>query len=1169
MASRLGDAFVAISAQGKDFGTQVSKLTKTATETASKLYGSVNITAKLDDAAVKLGFADLIARRDELNNSFISIPADIKDKGFAAKRLDLLAKIDAMNRKKIEPDIELGGAAKFSAQLLRLQVQADKLKDTLKNENIGGSRSVVSRAASAIGGLVGIGGGGGASGASGAAGGASSAAGSGVPLIGALPPQAQVAAVAAALASLPFIAQAVAGSIVFALGGALAGIAILGASKSAAVVKQFDNLKTQASGDLAAIGVAFVPVVRSILSSASTLIGNLTPVFANAATIISGPFKAFGNALIAAFGKPAVIQSIDAVASAFGSILKSLTPQLAGDVGSIANGITNIANAVSKNPKAFADFVSGLFKIAGGALTIIADLTLVADWIEAHWATIGPPLEAPFKNIGIVVEAMMTFVKGIITAGLDVLKGKWGAAWDELKATLGKIFDDIKKSVGNLVTAWDALVPVKVRTQIATVFDGIRHDVAAHMSEILSNVIDVWDKIWTETIGRAIQFGHDVEDAFNNLKQWLWNDFLVPVTGFFTTTLPNALIRTVNSVKNDFVNPFKTALGNVEQWVYNDFILKIGTFFDTTLPGYFRTAVTNIGVAWGAIEGIFKTPVNWVLQHVIDPLDSGINAVAGFVGLHPNLPTTLSLAAGGKITQGSGPTADNVLARVSRGETVVSAAHSAMLAPLFGAVGVPGYAAGGAPLPGGHGGGAPGNSSGSQLGALFAGAGDVAKILIALASGNSTAAVNAFTALLGGPTAGGATGGLGNMLLALPVTLIKDAVSFLLSPVKNFASAKQSAAAAATAAGGSAGSATPGLITVAKYVMSHGGTRASGAGVGGVVAGESGGDPEAQQAGGGGGQGIIQWTPGSSAFPIRPIITGNADRDMGVQLVDMMAYIGSRGGIGDLNKAGAAGGPLAAAELFSAMEAPLVPGSDIRASVVEQLYAQGYAAGGVVTPASWLNQFKSTQASEYGVWAGLYNAFRGHTRGAAGTQLKALAHAQAAEEAGYDRILGGGDTPGNMALLAGRLRAVAAGARGSALTKAHPGWMKNLGIWVARLLGMATGSAPPFTGTNQFGGPVNPPWNPGSLGPSMNVAGGVQTFDRGGQWPSGTWGWNGSGRTETVVPGGGAQNVTIVVENHGVIGSATETDQWLMASVNRLARTGKLTQAVKRAAGSN
>ena len=130
----------------------------------------------------------------------------------------------------------------------------------------------------------------------------------------------------------------------------------------------------------------------------------------------------------------------------------------------------------------------------------------------------------------------------------------------------------------------------------------------------------------------------------------------------------------MNSVKNDFVNPFKTALGNVEQWVYNDFILKIGTFFDTTLPRYFRTAGPRTSGSRGVIEGIFKTPVNWGLQHVIDPLDSGINAVAGFVGLHPNLPTTLALAAGGKITQGSGPTADNVLARVPRGDCRVRCA---------------------------------------------------------------------------------------------------------------------------------------------------------------------------------------------------------------------------------------------------------------------------------------------------------------------------------------------------------------------------------------------------------------------------------------------------------------------------------------------------------------
>ena len=159
MASRLGDAFVAISAQGKDFGTQVSKLTKTATETASKLYGSVNITAKLDDAGAKTGVRgpDRAAGRAEQKVVHFH-PADIKDKGFAAKRLDLLAKIDAMSRKKIEPDIELGEENRETG---RVRAAAAACR----------SRHPGPPARSA--GWSGIGGGGGASAVSGAAGGAS------------------------------------------------------------------------------------------------------------------------------------------------------------------------------------------------------------------------------------------------------------------------------------------------------------------------------------------------------------------------------------------------------------------------------------------------------------------------------------------------------------------------------------------------------------------------------------------------------------------------------------------------------------------------------------------------------------------------------------------------------------------------------------------------------------------------------------------------------------------------------------------------------------------------------------------------------------------------------------------------------------------------------------
>lgn len=72
-------------------------------------------------------------------------------------------------------------------------------------------------------------------------------------------------------------------------------------------------------------------------------------------------------------------------------------------------------------------------------------------------------------------------------------------------------------------------------------------------------------------------------------------------------------------------------------------------------------------------------------------------------------------------------------------------------------------------------------------------------------------------------------------------------------------------------------------------------------------------------------------------------------------------------------------------------------------------------------------------------------------------------------------------------------------------------------------------------------------------------------YDRGGTLKPGlTLAYNGTGRPEQVLPPGGAGHVTIVIENHGVIGSEADMDKWLSRSIDRLARQGKLTYALRR-----
>src|SRR5215831_624374 len=140
------------------------------------------------------------------------------------------------------------------------------------------------------------------------------------------------------------------------------------------------------------------------------------------------------------------------------------------------------------------------------------------------------------------------------------------------------------------------------------------------------------------------------------------------------------------------------------------------------------------------------------------------------------------------------------------------------------------------------------------------------------------------------------------------------------------------------------------LLNIARWLMAQGFSRAAAAGVAGTVSGESMGNPEQMEIGGGGGAGLIQWTPASSASPIRPIITGNRQQDFNNQLVDMLNYAETnqsaaiaRGGV-NLQTLKQASDPTQAAIWWGMYEGPKVPGSDVRSGVATDVYnqLQGY-----------------------------------------------------------------------------------------------------------------------------------------------------------------------------------------------------------------------------------
>jgi Phage tail lysozyme len=161
------------------------------------------------------------------------------------------------------------------------------------------------------------------------------------------------------------------------------------------------------------------------------------------------------------------------------------------------------------------------------------------------------------------------------------------------------------------------------------------------------------------------------------------------------------------------------------------------------------------------------------------------------------------------------------------------------------------------------------------------------------------------------------------------------------------------------------------LDSIGEFLMSNGFSQAAAAGVAGTIAGESNGNPESVEAGGGGGEGILQWTPGSSASPMQPILTGNAQQDFDNQLVDMLSYANSnsteavqRGGV-DLSQLKNATNPIQAASWWSAFEGPLTPGSDVNSNVANSVYQNlnGYKpSGGFTVPQATLDASTSSGA---------------------------------------------------------------------------------------------------------------------------------------------------------------------------------------------------------------
>lgn len=591
------------------------------------------------------------------------------------------------------------------------------------------------------------------------------------------------------------------------LTGFLPGVvSLLHAARPA--VMAFSQVLGTLGKDLGRMMVALTPAMNQsarLLKIVFGVIGSLLPVIGKLATILAqalGPvIGAFATALKALepalliigrlFGKlaAAVLGDLAAALIAIARLLKDISPSLtilanalgqvfttmeqAGVFGALSSALEQLAPQLAQLINLV---VSQLAPILPTLIQLFIQLTTIMIYLAAH-------------GLGVVLDAVTMLLKHL--PFLVPVLGVIGAAWltmslastvagNKFVAATIKMIASAAKTVAAWVVATVPIVASFVAQAAAATAAFIAENLAtlgiiAGIALLVAAIIFLathWSRVWGDIKNWAM-------DAWNFLTHG-WGQWLLPGL---------TLIRlAIGFVRDHWKQAWGVIKGDaLDAWnfLHDDVFAPIANFITQTLPHAFSTGASAIGDAWKALQNVVRAPVAWVVDHVIDGLISAFDWISDKVGgkhipaIHP-----FGLARGGRLPGWGG--GDRHPALLEGGETVVSKEDSALpfMRAAFMAAGVPGYLGGGqvpaGQQPQGHSGGwnpftAIGHAVTGGLHMLTGGG----KVMAALATGNTTALINAVTGMIPGGV-GGAVGDMAGLLLSVPKTLIKDAVHYLI-----------------------------------------------------------------------------------------------------------------------------------------------------------------------------------------------------------------------------------------------------------------------------------------------------------------------------------------------------------------------------------------------------
>ena len=498
--------------------------------------------------------------------------------------------------------------------------------------------------------------------------------------------------------------------------GAGAGLTMQSIADSA---KSLGPTLQQAGPALAGLGDSMKAFGQAMLAVGPQ---TLTAVLVPALKILAGTLKfvadnaswavpAIGGLVLAFGGFKAASQTITPIVSALNGAFRIINaPIMLAQTAAIraqATAMTQLtaalgANTVAQGANAAAQNVAAASTLRGRAAAMasaVASRTAAAaQWLWNAALTANP--------IGLIVAAVVAAGVAIWAFFTKTETGRqlWDKIWTGIKTTVSTVWNWLKTT---LATAWTQIGPSVMKIgEVAKQAFGAFVGAVKQVWTAIQPAVAWIGRLWMSVAKLEFTVAINALKALGTVIGWLWTNVVVPAFSGIATAVQSwwATTQVAWSAATTAVG----WVGDKIQWLWTTIAVPafsaigaaISTFWDgaKTVWDSLTTAFDTVGRGLGVLKDAFTTAFNAVkdvvttvwntISGIFDKISSGVGGVVdklrGIPGIGSLIPGNASgrapgFANGTVSSRGvvSGPgsgTSDSILARISNGEGIVTAA---------------------------------------------------------------------------------------------------------------------------------------------------------------------------------------------------------------------------------------------------------------------------------------------------------------------------------------------------------------------------------------------------------------------------------------------------------------------------------------------------------------